>query len=118
MKIISIITGFAIWLIFLTPAMAMDLQSFSGVKTTLQQQLNVGKWSVVVFWSHDCAICRQETPALNAFHRKHHKKDAQVLGISIDGAKNKAKAAQFIQQTAMAFPTFIGELVFLAADFY
>lgn len=118
MKITSIITAIVFWLIFMPAAMAMQLAYFNGEDTSLEQHIGNGKWSVVVFWSHDCGICRHETPALNAFHRKHENQDAQVLGVSIDGAKNRHKAEQFIQQTTMAFPTFIGELVLLAADFY
>ncbi|EPJ46383.1 MAG: hypothetical protein OFPII_20650 [Osedax symbiont Rs1] len=97
--------------------LAIDLQAFNGYKSSLSEQVGRGKWSVVVFWSHSCVICRRETPLLNAFYHQHKNRDARVIGISIDGKKNQRKAELFMRQTQMAFPTFISELPVLAIQF-
>ncbi len=96
---------------------ALEMRSFEGKPTTLEQQVGKGKWSVVVFWSHSCGICRRETPALSRFHLEHKDIDAQVIGISIDGEKNKPLAKQFIKQTQMKFPSYIVELPLMAINF-
>jgi len=96
----------------------MTFNDFSGKTRHLSEHVGAGKWTVVMLWSHNCSICRRETPALTQFHLKHRASDAQVIGVSIDGHKNKSKAQAFMQQTGMGFPSYIGELVLLAADFY
>ncbi|NRA19197.1 MAG: TlpA family protein disulfide reductase [Oceanospirillaceae bacterium] len=100
------------------PAFAMEFKDFNGRQATLAQHIGAGKWTVVVFWSHSCAVCLQETPLLTQFHQQHRDLDAQVLGISIDGQVHKSKARQFMQRSGMGFPSYIGELRLLAADYY
>ena len=55
---------------------------------------------------------------MTQFHQQHRDLDAQVLGISIDGQVHKSQARQFMQRSGMGFPSYIGELRLLAADYY
>ncbi|MEH6445103.1 MAG: TlpA disulfide reductase family protein [Oceanospirillaceae bacterium] len=96
---------------------ALEFVSFEGEKSSLKEQVDNGKWSVVVFWSHSCGICRKETPALSQFHLKHSGVDAQVIGVSIDGQQKKGLAQQFMRETGMKFPSFIAELPVMAINF-
>lgn len=43
-----------------------------------------GKWVIVNYWATWCPPCAVEIPELNAFHIKHHLKDAVVLGVNIE----------------------------------
>ncbi|MGB1236624.1 MAG: TlpA family protein disulfide reductase [Pseudomonadales bacterium] len=104
-------------LMFYTAAQAMPLQSFSGEPTTLEAKLGKGKWSLVVFWSHDCSVCRAETPGLSALYEKHKGKAIDVFGVSIDGERYRGRAQQFIEQTQMRFPSYLAELPFAAASY-
>jgi peroxiredoxin len=103
--------------VFSQPILAIEFQAFNGYKTSLNEQIGKGKWSIVVFWSHSCTICLREIPALNAFYTKHKNSDARVIGVSIDGQKNQPKAEFFIRQTQMIFPAFISEFPMLALQF-
>lgn len=104
-------------LLFSTSSWALEMSDFKGNPTTLEKQVGNGKWSVVVFWSHNCHICRHETPGLSEFHLRHKEIDAQVIGISIDGQKKKHLAEGFIKQTGMKFPSYLVELPLMAINF-
>jgi len=118
MKVLKVSFPLFFWLLFSQSVNGMAFNDFSGKSANLNEYIGKGKWTVVVFWSYSCGICRRETPALTQFHLKHHKKDAQVIEVSIDGAKNKHKAEVFMQESAMGFKSYIAELASLAADFY
>ncbi|MFT5708243.1 MAG: thiol-disulfide isomerase/thioredoxin [Oceanospirillaceae bacterium] len=117
MKSIILKISFVLAIFCSSSVYALELVSFEGEKSSLEEQVANGKWSVVVFWSHSCGICRQETPALSEFHLKHSGVDAQVIGVSIDGQKKKGLAQQFMRETGMKFPSFIAELPVMAINF-
>lgn len=68
-----------------------------------------GKWTVVVLWAHDCYICNQEIHQMAFFHDEHQKKNAIVLGVSVDGAAQKAKAMDFIERHNLDFTNLLAE---------
>lgn len=84
------------------------LKDMDGKNRPVKEFIGQGKWTVVAIWSADCPICRREIYHMTFFHDAHHKKDATVLGVSIDGYENKAKALQFIDEQALNFPNLIG----------
>ena len=85
------------------------LKDFAGKPSSIEQFSGKGKWLVVVMWASDCHVCDMEMPDYVAFHHKHDKTDASVLGISMDGAAKKAEAQAFIASHKMDFPNLIGE---------
>ncbi|MDH3310663.1 MAG: hypothetical protein OEM95_08275, partial [Gammaproteobacteria bacterium] len=44
------------------------------------------------------------------FHDDNRKKNATVLGLSIDGYDNRAKAKGFIEDQSLNFPNLVGEV--------
>ena len=100
-----------------TPVFALELTTLKGKATNLQQLVGRGKWSIVVFWSHSCQICAQETPAINDFYFQHKDRDTRVIGVSIDGVKNQPLVEGFISDTGMQFPSFIAELPIMTINF-
>ena len=88
-----------------------DIRVFSvdGVAANVNQYIGQGKWTVVVIWAHDCPVCNAEIEQMTFFQDDHANKDATVLGISVDGLKDKDKAADFIKRHELNFPNFVIE---------
>jgi len=55
-----------------------------------------GKWVLVNAWASWCDPCREESPDLERFHRRHRDEGLVVLGLNIQD--NTADALEFIQK--------------------
>ncbi len=103
------------WLLLLFPVAGLAdvpdlvLKDFDGRLHNVKEFIGHGKWTVVVVWSADCPICKREMYHMTFFHDEHHRKDATVLGLSIDGYDNRAKAIRFADDQALNFPNLIGD---------
>lgn len=86
-----------------------ELADFSGKPQTLESMTGQGKWSIVMFWAYDCHVCNKEVHEYVAFHEKHKNIDAEVIGVSLDGKKNKKQAEDFIARHKLNFINLIGE---------
>lgn len=85
------------------------LYDFNGKPASIDEFSGNGKWLVVMLWSSDCHICNKEAHQYEDFHFTHSDEDATVLGISLDGMKNKVLAEGFIKKHKVTFPNLIGE---------
>ena len=94
---------------------AFEIESFSGSQTSLDDQIGKDKWTLVVFWAHDCGICRAEFPLISDFHQSRD--DVDVIGISIDGEGKKELAQAFLESTQPSFLNFITSLTLVATNY-
>ncbi|MCK4707037.1 MAG: TlpA family protein disulfide reductase [Gammaproteobacteria bacterium] len=87
----------------------VNARDVDGKTHNVNQYIGQGKWTVVVFWAHDCHICNLEIEQMTFFHDDHSKKDATVLGISMDGFKQVKKSKAFIERHELNFPNLLIE---------
>ncbi len=88
----------------------INVRDVDGKYHNVNQHIGKGKWTVVVFWAHNCHICNQEIHEMIDFHDDHESKDATVLGISMDGFKQVEKSRGFIDLHELNFPNFLIKL--------
>lgn len=75
-----------------------------------EQKLSGFKGRIVVlnFWATYCVPCRTEMPDLSAVQNEYAALGLQVIGASADAAEDRAKVLQFIKETKLNFPVWIG----------
>jgi cytochrome c biogenesis protein CcmG/thiol:disulfide interchange protein DsbE len=77
-------------------ATALDGQTFDLAKLH-------GKVVLVNFWATWCAPCRKEMPILDAFYRRYRGQGLELIGISVDFARDGAKMRK--AAGAVSYPT-------------
>lgn len=89
-------------------APSMVLKDVDGKSRNVNEFIGKGQWTVVAVWSIDCPICRRELYQMAFLHDANRKKDATVLGLSIDGFEDRKRVVEFIDDQALSFPNLIG----------
>lgn len=75
-----------------------------------EQRLSALKGRIVIlnFWATYCIPCRQEMPDLAAIQNEYAALGLQVIGASADLAEDRAVVLQFVKETKINFPIWIG----------
>lgn len=75
-----------------------------------EQRLSSLKGRIVVlnFWATYCVPCRKEMPDLAAIQNEYAALGVQVVGASADEAEDRAKVLQFVKETKVNFPIWMG----------
>lgn len=102
-------TGLLVLLLSTTAYAEEKFDDFNGNQKSVADYTGNGKWLVVMLWASDCHVCNQEAHQYVDFHKQHKSKDAQVLGISLDGKTKKNDAKEFLKRHKINFPSLIGE---------
>ena len=108
-------TKYWILLLLLVPLWAsaagpdITLKGLDGKARNVNEFIGKGKWTVVAIWHSDCPICKREIHQMGFFHDAHKNKDAIVLGVSVDGYANKAKAQRFVDEHSLDFTNLVAE---------
>lgn len=108
---------FLVGISFAGSANAGGLTDFSGQSKEISDYTGNGKWRIVMIWASDCHVCNQEAHSYVKFNEEHKDKDAQMLGISMDGKAKQKDAEAFIKRHQLNFPNLIGEPVDVAMDY-
>ncbi len=110
LKKVKLIAGsFILMLLAIQPVQASSLGELGTDAGALDEYTGKGKWLVVMLWASDCHVCNDEVEQYNAFHQKHHDKDAVVLGVSLDGKSGQGDAESFLQRHQVKFNNLLGE---------
>ena len=84
----------------------LKLKDLSGVEQNLGSMK--GRIVVLNFWATYCIPCRKEMPDLAAIQNEYAAFGVQVIGASTDEAADRAKVLQFIKETNVNFPIWLG----------
>lgn len=87
----------------------VGLKGLDGKARNVNEFIGKGQWTVVAIWHSDCPICKREIHQMSFFHDAHKNKDAIVLGVSVDGYANKAKAQRFVDEHSLDFTNLVAE---------
>jgi thiol-disulfide isomerase/thioredoxin len=63
---------------------------------------------VLNFWATYCVPCRKEMPDLAAIQNQYAALGVQVIGAAADTTKDQPKVLQFIKDTKVNFPIWLG----------
>jgi thiol-disulfide isomerase/thioredoxin len=79
----------------------------------VEQKLSALRGRVVVlnFWATYCAPCRKEMPDLAAIQNQYAALGVQVVGASAETAEDQQKVLQFVRETKVNFPVWLGATV-------
>jgi thiol-disulfide isomerase/thioredoxin len=84
----------------------LALKDLFGVEQNLSSYR--GRIVVLNFWATYCLPCRKEMPDLAAIQNEFAALGVQVIGASSDTVDDRAKVLQFIKETKLNFPVWIG----------
>jgi len=75
-----------------------------------EQRLAALKGRIVIlnFWATYCLPCRKEMPDLAAIQNEYAALGVQVVGASADEAGDREKVLQFVKETRINFPVWMG----------
>src|SRR5687767_540411 len=84
----------------------LKLKDLSGIEQSLSSLK--GRIVILNFWATYCIPCRKEMPDLAAIQNEYAALGVQVVGASADEMEDRAKVLQFIKETKINFPVWIG----------
>lgn len=84
----------------------LTLKDLSGVDQSLSALK--GRIVVVNFWATYCIPCRKEMPDLAAIQNEFAPLGVQVIGVNTDAAEDRNKVLQFVRETKVNFPIWVG----------
>ncbi len=84
----------------------LALNDLSGVAQDLKT-FN-GRFAIVNFWATWCVPCKEEMPDLAAIQNEYAPLGVQVIGVTADTEKDKAKVLKFVRDVKVNFPIWLG----------
>ena len=85
---------------------ALTLKDLIGTSQTLTSLK--GRIVILNFWATYCIPCRKEMPDLAAIQNEYAALGVQVVGASTDATGDRVKVLQFVKETKVNFPIWLG----------
>ncbi|MEO1860832.1 MAG: redoxin family protein [Verrucomicrobiales bacterium] len=82
--------------------MELKFTSLAGKEIDLADMK--GKVVLIDFWATWCGPCIAELPNVLKAYEAHHDKGFEIIGISLDNAKDEAKLKSFVKNKNMSWP--------------
>jgi len=90
-------------------AAGVEVKELDGRSSTLAAQVKPDRFTLIMLWTTYCHVCKGDYPEVSAFHDAHLGKDAEVVGISLDGYDEIAKVREFVARKPFSFPTVVAD---------
>jgi thiol-disulfide isomerase/thioredoxin len=87
-------------------APSLDAPSLDGGRVALNWGLH--RLTLVNLWATWCLPCRDEMPALDALHRKWSDAGLRVVGVAVDGSREKAMRT-LVEQLDVSYTILLGD---------
>ncbi len=84
----------------------LKLNDLFGTEQILSQYK--GRIVILNFWATFCVPCREEMPDLAEIQNEYAALGVQVIGASTDEVADRPKVLQFIKETKVNFPIWMG----------
>ena len=84
----------------------LTLKDLSGIEQSLHSLK--GRIVVLNFWATYCIPCRKEMPDLAVIQNEFAPLGVQVIGVSTDDVADRSKVLQFVKETKVNFPIWVG----------
>jgi len=84
----------------------LTLKDLSGVDQSLAALK--GRIVILNFWATYCIPCRKEMPDLAAIQNEFAAFGVQVIGVNTDEAGDRKEVLQFVKETKLNFPIWVG----------
>jgi thiol-disulfide isomerase/thioredoxin len=84
----------------------LTLKDLSGVDQSLAALK--GRIVILNFWATYCIPCRKEMPDLAAIQNEFAALGVQVIGVNTDDTDDRNKVLQFVRETKVNFPIWVG----------
>jgi peroxiredoxin len=84
----------------------LSLKDLSGIEQSLATFK--GRLVILNFWATYCIPCRTEMPDLAAIQNEFAAFGVQVIGVSTDVTEDRNKVLQFVKETKINFPIWVG----------
>ena len=90
-------------------AAGVEVATLDGRRAGLGEFLAKDRFTLIMVWTTYCGFCREQYPIISAFHTAHSGRDAEVLGISLDGLGAADAVGAYQKAQAHSCPSVLAE---------
>ncbi len=80
-----------------TQSMSKIIEAQGPIKNAVLDELQQGRWELVMFWATYCHICKKDFEKLAEFIEQNPSINLTIIGVVTDGIESKQKAVSQIE---------------------